>query len=267
MGNMSGSYGNHYTLWQSITVNSQNVANNTSNVTVKMYLSFDGSSYYTYTNYTTLGRMTINGTVRDYSIASINFSSGQAKDILLAEWTGNISHNNDGTKTLSVSGSWDTDTTRIGSGSCSASKSLPNIARTATITSLSNFEHGSNASVTIDNPSGSNLTLAMKIGSTQILSKSVSTGANTISFTDAQLDTIYKLYGSSISLTATFIVTTAAGHSNSKTCTITLKGNQKTIRNNVSGSWKRGKLWTNVNGTWKRAVIWTNVNGTWKRGI
>ena len=267
MGNMSGDYGSHYTLWQSIIVNSQSVANNTSNVTVRMYLGFDGSSYYAYTNYATSGKMTINGTTRDYSVDSINFSSGQAKDILLAEWTGNITHNNDGTKTLAVSGSWDTDTSRIGSGSCSASKSLPSIARTATITSLPNFEHGSNASVTIDNPSGSALTLVMKIGNTQIFSKSVSTGANTISFTDAQLDTIYKLYGSSSFLTATFTVTTSAGYSSSKTCTITLKGNQKTIRNNVSGSWRRGKLWTNVNGTWRRAVLWTNVNGTWKRGI
>jgi len=107
----------------------------------------------------------------------------------------------------------------------------------------------------------------MKIGSTQILSKTVSTGTNAISFTDSQLDAIYKLYGSSSSLTATFVLTTAGSYTNSKTCTITLKGNQKTIRTNVSSSWKRGKLWTNVSGTWKRAVLWTNVNGTWKRGI
>ena len=129
MGNMSGSYGSHYTLWQSITVNSKSDANNTSNVTVRMYLSFDGSSYYAYTNYTTSGTMTVNGTARNYSIASINFSSGQAKDILLAEWTGDIAHDNNGEKTLSVSGSWNTDTSRIGSGSCSASQALPKIAR------------------------------------------------------------------------------------------------------------------------------------------
>lgn len=267
MGNMSGSYGSHYTLWASIKENSYDKINNSSNVTARLYLSFDGSSYYAYTNYETSGKMTVNGTSRDYSVASITFSSGQAKDILLAEWTGDIGHNNDGTKTLSVSGSWDTNTSRIGSGTCEASLKLTDIPREATITRLSNFEHGSNASVTIDNPSGSALTLVMKIGSTQILSKSVSTGANIISFTDTQLDAIYKLYGSNSSLTATFIVTTPAGLSSSKTCTITLKGNQKTIRNNVNSAWQRGKLWLNVNGTWKRAVAWLNVNGTWRRGI
>lgn len=133
MGNMSGSYGSHYTLWQSITTNSQNIENNTSNVTVQMYLSFDGSSYYAYTNYNTSGTMTINGSELNYSISNINFSSGVKKDLLLATWTGNINHNSDGTKTLNVSGYWNTDTTRIGSGSCSASSNLATIPRASAV--------------------------------------------------------------------------------------------------------------------------------------
>lgn len=107
----------------------------------------------------------------------------------------------------------------------------------------------------------------MKIGSTQILTKTVKAGTNTISFTDAQLDAIYKLYGSGSAKTVTFILTTAGTYTNSKTCIVTLKGNQKTTRCNVSGTWRRGKIWVNINGTWKRAVIWINANGTWKRGI
>lgn len=136
----------------------------------------------------------------------------------------------------------------------------------AKISSVGNFNHGDNASVVITNPSGATISLAMKIGNTQILSKTVSAGTNTITFTDSNLDAIYKLYGSSSQLTATFIVTTGS-YTNSKTCTITLKGNQKTSHTNVSGSWKRGKVWINVSGTWKRGVVWENVNGTWKRGI
>lgn len=135
------------------------------------------------------------------------------------------------------------------------------------ISSVNNFNHGDSTTLVTTNPSGSALTLVMKIGNTQIKSQSVSTGSNTISFSDTELDNIYKLYGTGSSLTATFILTTAGSYTNSKTATITLKGNQKVIRQNVSGSWKRGKLWTNVSGTWKRAVIWTNVSGTWKRGI
>ena len=368
MGNMSGDYGSHYTLWQSITLNSQDVANNKSNVTVKMYLSFDGSSYNAYTNYATSGSMMIDGITRSYSISNINFTAGKAKDILLAEWTGYVNHKEDGTQTLNVTGSWNTDTTRIGSGSCSTSLKLTDIPRYANLTALSvknrtvntitlsyttdrpawlfinlnngegwlnggepfksnttsgeitisykdrastkkldpnttynitvlcralnrdselntsreisattydiakisslaNFEHGNNPVVGISNPASiSSLSLVTKIGDTQILSRTVKAGNNTIIFSDTELDNLYKKYGSSNSLTATFVLS-GSGYTNAKTCTITLKGNQKTMRTNVSGSWKRGKLWTNVNGTWKRGVLWTNVNGTWKRGI
>lgn len=107
----------------------------------------------------------------------------------------------------------------------------------------------------------------MKIGSVQILSKTMNTGTNTISFTDTQLDTIYRLYKSNNTLTATFILTTEGNYINSKTCTVTLNGNQKTVRRNVGNSWKRGKVYINVNGIWKKAVIWINISGIWKRGI
>ena len=70
MGNMSGSYGSHYTLWQSITQNWQSVEGNYTNVTVRMYLTFDGSSYYAYTNNTTYGNM---GDLGSYSISSLNY--------------------------------------------------------------------------------------------------------------------------------------------------------------------------------------------------
>ena len=365
MGNMSGDYGSHYTLWASITENSYNIADNSSNVTVKLYLNFDGSSYHAYTNNTTYGEIKINrwndseyASTGAISISSISFSSGVKKDLLLAEWTGDVYHNTDGKKTVKVECNWNTDTTRMGSGTCTASKELTTIPRYTTVTnslrsrtvnsisvnwtttdarnytqyslndgawidagdtvasdnksgyytisnlspnttykiktrcrrsdsglwseastlsittydiakisSLSDFEHGSNPTVAITNPGSiSNLSLAMKIGDTQILSRTVSTGNNTITFNDTELDNLYKKYGSGNSLTATFILS-GGGYSNTKTCTIIFKGNQKTFQTIVNDTWKRGKLWTNVNGIWKRQVIWTNVNGTWKRGI
>lgn len=314
MGNMSGSYGSHYTLWQSITENSTNKNDNTSNVTVKLYLGFDGSSYYAYTNYTTYGNMIIDGNNHNFSIDSISFSSGQAKDILLAEWTGNIAHGSNGSKTLNVSASWNTDTERMGSGNCSASKPLTDIPRYTTVTNelrsktidsilinwkttdatswtqyslnggafqnaydviasdkksgyyvisnlspntkytiktrcqradsglwseasiltittydiakisvLNNFEHGTSPSISITNPGSiSNLSLVMKIGTVQVLSRAVKAGANSITFSDTELDNLYKRYGSSSSLTATFILS-GSGYTNSKTCTVSLK--------------------------------------------
>lgn len=136
----------------------------------------------------------------------------------------------------------------------------------AKISSLPNFEHGSNEVVTITNPGNiSNLNLVMKIGTTQIFSKTVTTGSNTIVFSDTELDNLYKKYQSSSSLTATFTLS-GSGYTNSKECTVTLKGNQKTMHIKKE-QWKRGKMFIKVNNSWKKAVIWQKNNGTWKRGI
>lgn len=148
--------------------------------------------------------------------------------------------------------------------SSTVKKSTYDIAR---ISNLSNFEHGNNPILSTTNPAGiSSLNTIMKIGNTQILNRTVKAGINTITFSDTELDNLYKKYGTGSSLTATFTIS-GGGYSNSKTCTVTLKGNQKTVKANVGVVWKRGKMWTNVNGIWKRAIMWTNVNGTWKRGI
>lgn len=137
----------------------------------------------------------------------------------------------------------------------------------AKISTLSNFTHGSNASIDITNPSGSSLSLNMKIGSTSILTKTVNTGSNTISFTDAQLDAIYKKYGNSNIVTAAFTLTTANKYTNSKNCTITLTGNQKNGYLKVSGNFKRTKKYKRVNKQWKRVVRWLKKDGTWMRCI
>lgn len=107
----------------------------------------------------------------------------------------------------------------------------------------------------------------MKIGSKTILTKTVSAGSNTITFTDEQLDEIYKKYGNGNTITATFTLITAEQYTNSKNCTITMNGNQKTVKLNSSGTIKRGKLWINIAGVNRRAVVWINVAGVWRRGI
>ena len=137
----------------------------------------------------------------------------------------------------------------------------------AKISSLLDFEHGDDTILSITNPASiSNLVLAMKIGDVEILSRTVSKGDNSIQFSDTELDNLYKQYGNSSNLTAIFAVT-GDGYTHSKTCIVTLKGNQKTAKVNKDSIWKRGKIWTNVEGMWKRAIIWTNVDGIWKKSI
>ena len=354
MGNMSGSYGEHYTLWQSITENFQNIAENYTNVTVRMYLTFDGSSYYAYINNPTYGNM---GELGEYNISSLNYNSGEYKDILLAEWTGNVYHESDGSKYFSVTGYWDTNTTRMGSGTCSNGIWLTKIPRYTTvwnsergktvdsisvnwstvdardytqyclnngewkdaydtvasdnksgyytisglspnttylvktrckrtdsqlwseaeelsittydiarINSLNDFNHGDDISISITNPGNiSNLNLEMKIDETQILTRSVNTGSNTIKMNDTELDDLYKQYGSSNEIVATIILT-GSGYTNEKTCKVKLTGNQKTAKIKQE-EWKRGKIWIKIENTWKRGIIWINKNGVWRRCI
>lgn len=134
------------------------------------------------------------------------------------------------------------------------------------ISSVQGFNHGDNANLTITNPSGAILSLEMKIENTQVLTKSVVAGENTIDFTENQLDSIYRLYSSSNTLSAAFILTTG-NYTDTKTATITLTGNQKTGHKKINNEWKRSKRWLKVNGEWKRCVRWSNINGNWKRCI
>ena len=123
--------------------------------------------------------------------------------------------------------------------------------------------------VTYSNPSGSALKIGFNTtGGTVICAERTCTGSSyTFNFTDAELDRMYKQYGNSSTLSTYVILRTANTYYDTKSLTVTFKGNQKTIHDKVSGSWLRGKVWTKVSGSWKRAVIWTKVSGTWRRGI
>ncbi len=356
MGNMSGTYGSHYTLRPVVYIPTQSTTTNTSVIKVELFIDFDGSSYWAYINAQTSGSININGNVANLTIPSINFESGVAKSILLGTHQITVNHNADGScPTIPITTSWNTNTTRIGSGTVSTSITPPNLPRYATIlsfnvtnilgvdgltkvkfewstdsacdyawystnngnswaplslngivaglepnttynfklrlrrtdsqlttdsqtvtkttydiakiSSLNDFKHGDAVSINITNPAGiDSLSLGLKIGERQILNRTVSTGNNNIEFSDDELDELYKEYKTQSSLTATFILV-GGGYTNSKTCVITLTGNQKTARIKKNDTYKRVKVFLNINGTYKKAVIWINKNGSWRRCI
>lgn len=135
------------------------------------------------------------------------------------------------------------------------------------ISILNNFEHGNDVKLTITNPSGSSLSLAMKVGETQILTRNVSIGENTIIFSEEELDNLYKIYGSSDKLTAIFVLTTANKYTNQRSCVITLTGKQKTSYVEVDGQIKRAEVFIEVNGQIKRAITFFSKNKVPKRCI
>ena len=144
-----------------ITQNSQNVNSNTSNVTVSVRF------YRTNTGYTTYGSGTvyckINGTTYSASVTPSQKITNAG--IILFTKTLNISHNADGTKTLTTS-AWISLNTPLTSSEQSYSQALTTIPR-ATTPTLSSSSVNLGSSVTISLPRASSSfthTVTYKIG-------------------------------------------------------------------------------------------------------
>lgn len=130
----NGSGGDYYKLYIKVDVVSQDIANNTSKVEVTMYGQSTNDSYGAYNNGGGCSySLTVDGKVRaSSSSASMDFRNKAV--VSMGSWTGNIAHNTNGTKTLSVSGSFSfSGSSYLSGGSCSGSLTLPTIGRASSI--------------------------------------------------------------------------------------------------------------------------------------
>ena len=133
-------------LYISITQNSQDVAANTSNVTVKVTCSW---TYGSYNKNSKSGWLKIDGTQYNFT-SSFNTGQSTSGSQTLFTKTVNVTHGSTGAKTLACSASY---TTGVSSGtiSASASKTLTTIPRATTPTlSVSSVDMG--GKVTISTP-------------------------------------------------------------------------------------------------------------------
>lgn len=134
--NSSTTTKNNYTLTVEAVENSYNIAANTSNVTINLYLKANGTYFHQY--YCT-GGITVGGSsVKNYS--AYYSLSGAYATMLLATYTGDFTHNNDGTLTLSIAGSIEGPsggTYRPGSGSVTLSLPLTTIPRASSVSAVS----------------------------------------------------------------------------------------------------------------------------------
>lgn len=154
-GTISNSFRNGYKVQITWKVNSQNVANNTSNVTVQAQLVSTGSSYTISSSATKNGTLTINGTSYSFTF-SAGLSGSQTKTVFTK--TVDIPHNSDGTKTLSMSTTLGINVTLSGTYwsnvSASGNGNLNAIPRTSSISlSASNVNVGSAITVNINRAS------------------------------------------------------------------------------------------------------------------
>lgn len=141
--NFKGKNGSHFKIRLSYDL-SQSQANNTS--TIKYYLYMISMDGYSGSGATAKGY--INGEqVGTFTSIGVNTT----KQIGTKSTT--VTHNNDGTKSVSYSASVDTSWS-LGDASLSGTLTLPKIKRLATVTSASNFTDEENPTLSFSNPAG-----------------------------------------------------------------------------------------------------------------
>lgn len=220
----------------SITQNSQNVANNKTNVTVKVFV------YRTNTGYTSYGSGTcyckINGTKYSASITTSQKFTYNSNTVVFTK-TLDIPHNADGTKTLTCSAWLDHDV--VTSEEQSYSQVLTTIPRGSVLGTISNFTLGNAIDIPITKYSSSFTdTLVISLNGTTIKTIDGITNGYDVSFTTAELTKIYGLIPSGTTGTFTFKLTTKSGSTqigtSSKTATGTIPSSVKPSISSVTVS-------------------------------
>lgn len=154
MATYSTTIGNGLFLRVTTTVNSRNIANNTSNVTTKALLVTTVGNVNASASKT--GTLTVNGT--SYNFSKVIGSLGQNSSLELYSNTSNIPHNTDGTKSLTVKCSFAINITYSGvyKGTITAggTETLQTIPRASKVT-CNSFNVGDSTTINIDRASSS----------------------------------------------------------------------------------------------------------------
>ena len=129
-----GTYGNHYTLYLDYKINSQNITNNTSNITLHMYAKSDSSSYQAYNlNSTNPVAIKVNGSNKFSRNQSMDFRNMKTVD--MGTWTGDVGHNAEGRLTITISGTFTIKgVSSLSGGNVSKSWTLTTIPRASSVT-------------------------------------------------------------------------------------------------------------------------------------
>ena len=134
-GSCSGSSGSKYDLWLNVKQNSQSIEDNKSNVTVKLLLKrndgYSGSAYNLNESSNSVV-LKVGGKEKVNKNLSIDTRNGVT--VTLAIWTGDVSHQADGTLSLAVSGSFAMGGTSLSGGSVNGSFNCTDIPRASTLT-------------------------------------------------------------------------------------------------------------------------------------
>ncbi len=217
-GSCSGSSGSKYNIWLEITENSHSISKNTSNLTVNLKLKRnDGysSSAYNLNENENYSKITINNTTK--TSQNLEIDTRNSVTLALASWTGDVTHNADGSLTITVGGSFTMSGTSLSGGDVSGSFKCITIPRASGFsTDKASVNPDEEITLTIT-PASKNFTHELIYEMGDYKSKvSLSTGTETTSFSipalwvnalpNAKQGTIkltLKTYNSSTSVGAT----------------------------------------------------------------
>lgn len=156
-GTCTGTYGSRYNLYLDYTLNSQSVTNNTSNITLRQWARSSDSTYRAYNlNPINPYAIKINGVTKVSGKKVMDFRNMAVVE--LGSWRGNISHNADGKKTISISSNFSIlNVSSLTGGSVGPySWTLPTIPRMSKPTlSSASFDLGSSITIYTNRASSS----------------------------------------------------------------------------------------------------------------
>lgn len=166
-GSCNGSSAAKYDLWIEIKQNSQDVAKNKSNITAQLKLKrndgYSGSAY-NLNESDNSASLKIGDEVKDSGTLKIDTRNSSV--VILASWTGDVIHADDGSLTLSVSGSFTMGNSSLTGGSVSGKFKCTSIPRASSLTlSDTTVNPGDSITFGISGVSSFNHKITCKLGS------------------------------------------------------------------------------------------------------
>lgn len=149
--NSSGTTLSYYGTWVNWKVNSTNIANNTKNITISVIVKrtdgYSGTTAYNLNDKPSVS-LKVGGSAKTPTIYYLD--TRNLKECTIATWTGNVTHNADGTLTLPIVVSWTVPgLTYLASGSISGNAALDTIPRASTFGTISGTTIGGTMTVNI----------------------------------------------------------------------------------------------------------------------
>lgn len=155
--NSSGTTLSYYGTWIYWKINSQDIENNTSNITIEVKVQrtdgYTGTTAYNLENKPDVS-LHVGGSAKTPNTYWLDTRNQQTS--VIADWTGNVSHNSDGTLSLSLACSWGVyGISALATGSISGAAVLNTIPRASTIGTVTGNTIGGSCTVNITRASSS----------------------------------------------------------------------------------------------------------------